>query len=169
MQGRGLYCLLLLVGICASIHCKRPTSMHWRPQHLVASYSFAIRGYSYSLSNSAGGSRHRERAFTSSSTASAAETSAAGANPYPFPQKSRPTPLEIFHLPSSATPKQIKHRCTHLSLAHPLTHDSVWLNSWAVMTVLLCTRFRIGQDLSSGLGNISPSSRRCDTNPMECH
>lgn len=105
---------------------KRPaTSMHWRPQQLVASYCLATRSCSYFQSSSARGSRLRKRAFTSSSTACAAETSAAGANPYPFPQKSRPTPLEIFHLTPSATPKQIKHRCTHPSLADFV--DSTWL------------------------------------------
>jgi len=35
------------------------------------------------------------------------------ANPYPYPPNSNPTPHQIFHLPLSASQKEVKARCAH--------------------------------------------------------
>ena len=40
-------------------------------------------------------------------------TTASGSNPYPYPPHSKPTPHQIFHLPLTASQKEVKSRCLH--------------------------------------------------------
>jgi len=47
-------------------------------------------------------------------------STANGSNPYPYPSKSNPTPHEIFHLPPSASQKEVKSRYYELvRIYHP--------------------------------------------------
>ena len=86
---------------------KRRPAMHWGPQQAMVSFGIASRRGSLRPVQCYVATRDR---FICASAS--AETSAAGANPYPYPNKPRPTPHEIFHLPRSATAKDIKLRCT---------------------------------------------------------
>jgi hypothetical protein len=40
-------------------------------------------------------------------------TTASSSNPYPYPPHSNPTAHQIFHLPSTASQKEVKSRCLH--------------------------------------------------------
>ncbi|KAF8320064.1 hypothetical protein DL93DRAFT_1927280 [Clavulina sp. PMI_390] len=98
--------------------------MHWRPQSLALPSSCWLRGHPQVSNSSAGIHYHATRTFATSQPYHAAETSAAGAtngaNPYPFPSKDRPTPHDIFHLPKSASKKDIKQRYFELArIYHP--------------------------------------------------
>jgi hypothetical protein len=88
-----------------------PSGMRW-PQQAVVSFGIASLKGSLATRPTQSYVTARDRFFCASASHAAAETSAAGANPYPFPDKPRPTPHEIFHLPCSATAKDIKLRCT---------------------------------------------------------
>jgi len=47
-----------------------------------------------------------------------ASTANGSSNPYPYPSKLSPTPHEIFHLPPSASQKEVKSRCVHRPIGH---------------------------------------------------